>query len=95
VGESPDAKIRSESKRTLGSYHETHKGTGLKPLDSQPGNRQNPESVQEYLHEMLIPHEHTYKHDIIYTTEEWRSPEVDRARWPSKKPESWKGLEAK
>jgi len=34
VGESPEAKVRSESKRTLGSYHETHKGTSLEPLDS-------------------------------------------------------------
>ena len=27
VGESPEAKVRSRSKRTLGDYHETHKGT--------------------------------------------------------------------
>ena len=32
VGESPEAKVRSGSKRTLGNYHETHKGTGLEPL---------------------------------------------------------------
>jgi len=42
VGESPEAKVRSSSKRTLGNYHETHKGIGLEPLDSQPGNGQKP-----------------------------------------------------
>ena len=31
VGESPEAKVRLGSKRTLGSYHETHKGTNLEP----------------------------------------------------------------
>jgi len=36
VGESPEAKVRSGSKHTLGSYHETHKGTGLEPLGSHP-----------------------------------------------------------
>jgi len=30
--ESPRAKVRSGSKRILGSYHETHKGAGLKPI---------------------------------------------------------------
>jgi len=30
--ESSKAKVRSGSKRTLGSYHETHKGAGLKPI---------------------------------------------------------------
>ena len=42
VGESPEAKVRSLSKRTLGSYHETHKGIGLEPLGSQPGSGQKP-----------------------------------------------------
>jgi len=42
VGEIPEAKVRSGSKRTHGSYHETHKGTGLEPLGSQPGSGQNP-----------------------------------------------------
>jgi len=37
----------------------------------------NPESVREYLHAMLIPHEHTYKRDNINTTVEWRSPEAE------------------
>jgi len=88
VGESPEAKVRSGSKRTLSSYHETHKGTGLKPLGSQPGSEQNPESVREYLHEMLISHEHTYKRDNIYTTVEWRSPEAERARRPGESPKA-------
>ena len=30
--ESPKTKVRSGSKRALGSYHETHKGAGLKPI---------------------------------------------------------------
>jgi len=43
VGESLEAKVRSGSKRTLGSYHETHKwDTGLEPLGSQPGSGQKP-----------------------------------------------------
>jgi len=42
AGESPEAKVRSGYKRTLGSYHETHKGTCLEPLDSQPMSRQEP-----------------------------------------------------
>ena len=42
VDESPEAKVRSRSKHTLGSYHETHKGTGLEPLDSQPGSGEKP-----------------------------------------------------
>jgi len=61
VGESPEAKVRSWSKRSLGSNHETHKGAGLNQLGSQPGADRNPESVQEYLHEMLLPHKHAYK----------------------------------
>jgi len=40
VGESPKAKVRLGSKHTLGSYHETHKGTCLKPLGSQPESGQ-------------------------------------------------------
>jgi len=32
VGESLKVKVRSGSKHTLGSYHETHKGTGLKTI---------------------------------------------------------------
>jgi len=32
VSESPEAKVCGGSKRTLGSYHETHKGAGLKPI---------------------------------------------------------------
>ena len=86
MGERPEAKVRSGSKRTLSIYHETHKGTGLEPLGSQPGSGRNPESVQEYLHEMLVPHEHTYKRDNIYTTVEWRSPEADRAQRSSREP---------
>jgi len=31
--ESPEAKVRSGSKRTLGGYHETHKGAGLKSIE--------------------------------------------------------------
>jgi len=65
VGESLEAKVRLESKSTLGSYHETHKGAGLEPLSSYPGSAQNPESVQEYLHEMLVPHDQAYKRDNI------------------------------
>ena len=30
--ESPEAKVRSGSKRTLGSYHEAHKDVGLTPI---------------------------------------------------------------
>jgi len=89
VGESPEAKVCSRSKRTLGSYHETHKGTGLEPLGSQPRSGQNPESVREYLHEMLVPHEHSYKHNNIYTTMEWKNLEANRAQRPSRKLESW------
>ena len=88
VGECPEAKVRSGSKRTLGSYRKTHKGIGLEPLGSQPGSGQNPESVREYLHEMLVPHEHTYKRDNIYTTVEWRIPETDLAQMPSKRAKS-------
>ena len=47
---------------------------------ASPGVGRNPESVREYLYEMLVPHEHTYKRDNIYTAMEWRSPEADRAR---------------
>jgi len=60
------------SKRTLGNYHETYKG--LRPKTYWvviPGVGRNPESVQEYQHEMLAPHEHTYKHDNISATVEW------------------------
>jgi len=42
LGESPEAKVRSGSKRALGNYHETHKGTGLEPLGSQTGSGQKP-----------------------------------------------------
>ena len=65
VGESPEAKVRSGSKRTLGSYHEIHKGAGLEPLGSSLGVGKNLESVQEYLHEMLVSHEHTCKRENI------------------------------
>ena len=58
VGESPEAKVRSGSKRTLGRYHETYKGACLESLVASPGVGRNLESVQEYLHEMLVPHEH-------------------------------------
>ena len=40
VGECPEAKVRSRSKRTLGSYHKTHKGTSLEPLGSHPESGQ-------------------------------------------------------
>jgi len=33
-GRELEAKVRSESKCTLSSYNETHKGTDLEPLDS-------------------------------------------------------------
>ena len=51
VGERQEAKVHSGSKRTLSSYHETHKGTGLKPIGwvASPGVGRNPESVQGYL----------------------------------------------
>jgi len=88
VGESLEAKVCLESKRTLGRYHKTYKGTGLNHWVANLGLGRNPESVREYLHEMLVPHEHTYKRDNIYTTVEWRSPETDRTRRPSEKPES-------
>jgi len=42
VGESPEAKVRSGSMRTLGSYHETHKSAGLEPLGNQSGSGQKP-----------------------------------------------------
>ena len=42
MGKSPEAKVHSESKRTLGSDHENHKGTCLEPLDSQPGSGHKP-----------------------------------------------------
>jgi len=42
VVESPKAKLRSGSKRTLGSYHETHKGACLELLGSQLGSGQKP-----------------------------------------------------
>ena len=42
VGKSPEAKVCSGSKRTLDSYHKTHKGTSLEPLGSQPGSGQKP-----------------------------------------------------
>ena len=32
AGESPEAKVCSGSKRTLGSYHETRKGTDIQPI---------------------------------------------------------------
>ena len=57
-------------------------------MGSQPGSGRNPESIREYLHEMIVPHEYTYKRDNIYTTVKWRSPEADRARRPSRKPEA-------
>ena len=66
MGESLKARVRPGSKRTLGSYHETHKGAKPKPYwVAIPRVGRNPESVQEYLHERLVPHEHTYKHVII------------------------------
>jgi len=30
-----------------------------------PGVSRNPKFVQEYMHEMLVPHKHAYKHDNI------------------------------
>ena len=42
VGESLEAKVRSGSKRTLGSHHENHKGIGLKLLGSQLESGQKP-----------------------------------------------------
>jgi len=32
LDESSRARVRSGFKRSLGSYHETHKGAGLKPI---------------------------------------------------------------
>jgi len=57
VGESPEAKVRSGSKRTLGSYRETHKGTSLEPLGSHPGSGQKP-SVGTRVPAMLISRKH-------------------------------------
>ena len=56
--ESPEAKVRSGSKRTLDSYHETHKGARPKiNWVASPRVGRNSESVQGYLHEMLILYE--------------------------------------
>jgi len=66
VGETPEAKVRSGSKRTLGSYHETHKGARPKTnWVASSGIGRNPESVQGYLHEMLVPHEQTYIREYV------------------------------
>ena len=60
------ARVRSGFRLTLGSYHETHKGARLKTnWVASPGVGRNSESVQGYMHEMLVPHEHAYKHDNI------------------------------
>jgi len=62
VGESPEAKVRLGSKRTLNSYYETHKDARPETnwvASSRVGG--NPESVPGYLHEMLVPHNHAYK----------------------------------
>ena len=60
------ARVRPGSKRTLSSYHETHKGAKPKiNWVASPGVGKNPESVQEYPHEMLVLHEHVYKRDNI------------------------------
>ena len=56
VGESLEPKVHSESRRTLGSYNKIHKGARPKinwVASSRVGR--NPESVQGYLHEMLVP----------------------------------------
>ena len=66
VGESPRARVRSGSRHTLGSYHETHKGARPNTYwVAIPGVGRNPEYVQGYLHERLVPHKHTYKYDKI------------------------------
>ena len=54
MGESPEAKVRSGSKRTLGSYHETHKGTDLEQLDSQLGSGQKPKVCTRVPAQMLV-----------------------------------------
>ena len=64
MGESSEVKVRSGSKCTLGRYHETHKDTNLEPLDSQPGSGKKPR-VGTRVPAMLVPHEHTDKHDNI------------------------------
>jgi len=64
VGESLEAKVHSESRRTLGRYNKTHKGARPKiNWVASPRVGRNPGSVQEYLHEILVPHEHAYKHE--------------------------------
>ena len=69
--ESPRARVRSGSRRTLGSYHETHKGAMPKTNRiASSGVGRNLESVQGYLHETLVPHEHTYKCENIQVTVE-------------------------
>ena len=59
IGESPRAKVRSGSKRALGSYHETHKGARPNTLGSHPGSGQKPR-VATRVPAMLVPHMHTY-----------------------------------
>jgi len=56
-GWSPEAKVRSGFRRTLGSYHETHKGTGLEPLDSHPESGQK-SRVDTRVPAMLVPRKH-------------------------------------
>jgi len=66
LNESPKARVSPGSKRTPGGYHETHKGTRPKTYwVAIPKVGRNSEVVQGYLHEMLVPHEYTYKCDNI------------------------------
>ena len=41
------------------------RGTDIEPLDSQPGSGQKPRVGIRVPAQMLVPHEHTYKHDNV------------------------------
>jgi len=58
MGESPKARVRSETKHTLGSYHETQKGTRPRPIRKKF-------RVDTRVPALLVPHMHKY--DVIYT----------------------------
>jgi len=65
VGESQRDRVRSGYKRTLDSYHETHKS--VRPEThwvAIPVVGRNSESIQGYLHEILVPHNYAYKQAV-------------------------------
>jgi len=62
VDESLRVRARSGSRCILGSYNETYKGASPKTnCVASPGVSRNPESVQGFLYEILVPHDHAYK----------------------------------